>query len=646
MSKSTKNTKGPKDKATKKPKVDEQKVAAPAPPQPRLVKAPKDPKAPSPKPAPDKPAPATPEPAKVAPAKPAPEKSAPAKPAPAKPAPAKPASAKPAPEKPAPEKPAPEKPKHPASEPGSIGRAPRKRAGSTASTVNTSTAGTPSTSTLSTPGTVSTVSTSKTAKRSDGLDILMVTSEARPFAKTGGLADVCGALPLALGRLGHRVTVVLPRYRTARVDGTRGESALVPFGLHSYPVRFIEHPLAEGVTAVLIDAPALFDRDGLYGDQNGEFGDNAFRFAVLSRGALEYARIRGRRPSVIHAHDWQAGLVPVYARTVLRDDPIIGGVRTILTIHNLAFQGGFDPKELNWIGLGQDLYTPGLLEFYGRASSLKGGVVFSDVITTVSPTYAREIVTPDYGFGFDGILRSRAADLVGILNGIDTATWDPRTDPNLPAHFDASSLDRKQEVKRALLEYVGLPRDEWSMARPLMGIVTRLTHQKGCDVFASAAERLMGFDATWIMLGSGDLWCEDLWRQLSERFPERVAARIGFDDHLAHLIEGGADMFVMPSWYEPCGLNQMYSLRYGTPPIVRATGGLQDTVVDLDESPAEANGFKFAHYTAEGLLWAVERAIAVYRNDRGLWRAMQQRGMGRDFSWDVSAREYVKVYRR
>ena len=588
----------PAAKPATTPKEAEPKPAKPQTPAPEKP-------APS-KPAPERPAPEKPAPVKPAPSKPAPEKPAPEKPAPGKPAPATPAPSKPAPSKPAPAKPAPEK-----SAKAQTARKPEAK---------------------------------ERTRPSDALDILMVTSEARPFAKTGGLADVCGALPLALARLGHRVTVVLPKYRTTVTDGS-GEAAMVPFGMHSYPVRFIEQRLADGVTAVLIDAPALYDRDGLYGDQNGDYGDNAFRFAVLSRGALEYARIRGRRPSVIHAHDWQAGLVPVYARTVLRDDPIVGGARTVLTIHNLAFQGGFDPKELNWIGLGQDLYTPGLLEFYGRASSLKGGVVFSDVITTVSPTYAHEILTPDYGFGFDGILRGRAADLVGIVNGIDTATWDPRTDKNLPVQFDASSLDAKQEVKRALLEYVGLPRDEWTMARPLMGIVTRLTHQKGCDLFASAGERLMGFDATWIMLGSGDSWCEDMWRQMAARFPERVSARIGFDDHLAHLIEGGSDMFVMPSWYEPCGLNQMYSLRYGTLPIVRATGGLQDTVIDQDESAGEANGFKFAHYTAEGLLWAVERAIAVFRNDRERWRAMQRNGMGRDFSWDVSAREYVKVYR-
>jgi starch synthase len=472
----------------------------------------------------------------------------------------------------------------------------------------------------------------------------MVTPEARPFAKTGGLADVCGALPLALARLGHRVTIVLPKYRGTQTDGAVGEPADVPFGLNSYPVRFIEQRVADGVTAVLIDAPALFDRDGLYGDAKGEFGDNAFRFAVLCRGALEYVRLRGRRPSVVHAHDWQGSLAPVYVRTVLGDDPIIGGVRTVLTIHNLAFQGQFDAKELGWIGLDRGLFTPDGLEFWGGASTLKGGVVFSDKITTVSPTYAKEILTPEYGFGFNGILANRAHDLEGILNGIDVDAWNPATDPYLPVHFGAGSLEKKAEVKRALLEYAGLPRDEQTMKRPLIGMVTRLTHQKGCDLVAAAADRLMGFDATWIMLGSGDAWCEDLWRQLAGRFPDRVAARIGFDEQLAHLIEAGSDMFLMPSWYEPCGLNQMYSQRYGTVPIVRATGGLNDTVVDEEEAPAAATGFKFRDYTPDALVWAVGRALAAFPNSKR-WKAMQVNGMRRDFSWDVSAREYVKVYR-
>jgi starch synthase len=482
------------------------------------------------------------------------------------------------------------------------------------------------------------------SKSDDRLDVLMVASEARPFAKTGGLADVCGALPVALARLGHRVTIVLPKYRGTNVDATGARPMDVPLGVNRYPVRVIDTPLSEGVTAVLVDAPALYDRDGLYGDARGEYGDNAFRFGVLCRGALEYARIRGRRPSVIHAHDWQGAFAPIYARTALHDDPIVGGVPTVLTIHNLAFQGNFDPAELFWIGLSRDLYHPGLLEFWGRASSLKGGVLLSTRLTTVSPTYAREILTPEHGFGFDGILRDRAGDLVGILNGIDVEAWDPTTDPHLPVHFDARTLDRKQAVKRALIEYVGLPRDESTFARPLIGMVTRLTTQKGCDLLAAAADRMMSLDATWVMLGSGDRWCEDLWRSLAERHPQRVVAVIGFDERLAHLIEGGADMFLMPSWYEPCGLNQMYSQRYGTPPVVRATGGLVDSVIDADEFPKTGTGFKFRDYNPDGLMGGLGRALETF-GSRARWRAIQKNAMRRDFSWDVSAREYVKVYR-
>ncbi|HEX6464197.1 MAG TPA: glycogen synthase GlgA [Vicinamibacterales bacterium] len=481
-------------------------------------------------------------------------------------------------------------------------------------------------------------------KGGDPLDILMVTSEARPFAKTGGLADVSGALPRALARLGHRVTIVLPRYRGTNVSASHALPADVPLGVNKYPVRFIEQPLDEGVTAILVDAPALYDRDGLYGDARGAYTDNAFRYAVLCRGALEYARMRGRRPSVIHAHDWQGAFTPIYARTALHHDPIVGGVRTVLTIHNLAFQGQFDPAELTWIGISRDLYHPGLLEFWGRASSLKGGILLSDVITTVSPTYAREIVTPEYGFGFNGILRDRAADLIGILNGIDVEAWDPATDRLLPVHFGPATLDQKPIVKRTLLEYVNLPSDESALARPVIGLVTRLTTQKGCDLMAAAADRMMSLDASWVMLGSGDRWCEDLWRSLAERRPRRVAAVIGFDERLAHLIEGGADMFLMPSWYEPCGLNQMYSQRYGTLPIVRATGGLVDSVIDADESPKTGTGFKFRDYNSAGLMWGMDRALKTF-GDPARWRQLQRNAMKQDFSWDVSAREYVKVYR-
>jgi starch synthase len=270
--------------------------------------------------------------------------------------------------------------------------------------------------------------------------------------------------------------------------------------------------------------------------------------------------------------------------------------------------------------------------------------MLSDTITTVSPTYAREIVTPEFGFGFNGILQDRSADLVGILNGIDVETWDPSADRYLPVHFDADTLDRKREVKRALLEYVNMPRDEAAMARPVIGIVTRLTTQKGCDLFAAAADRMMSLDASWVMLGSGDASCEKLWRTLASRHPERVAAIVGFDEQLSHLVEGGSDMFLMPSWYEPCGLNQMYSQRYGTLPIVRATGGLVDSVVDADEFPTTGTGFKFRDYNPDGLMGGLERAMTTFR-DAARWRSLQRNAMKQDFSWDVSAREYVKVYR-
>ena len=480
--------------------------------------------------------------------------------------------------------------------------------------------------------------------RTPSLDVLMITSEARPFAKTGGLADVAGALPEALARLGHRVTVVLPRYRGADIAGASSLGAEIPFGPNRYPVTFHETPLGDRVRAVLIDAPALYDRDGLYGDAHGEYGDNAFRFAVLSRGALEYARLRGARPSVVHAHDWQAALAPVYAKTELASDPIVGGVRTVLTIHNLAFQGLFGPDVLAWINLPAALYHPGALEFWGRASALKGGVVFSDAITTVSPNYAREILHSEFGFGFDGILRDRARDLVGILNGIDTATWDPAADPHLPEPFSANALDGKAAAKRALLEYAGLPSDADAERRPVIGIVSRLTYQKGFDLVLGAGHRLFEPDAAWIMLGSGEPQYQAFWADAARRHPDRVAAQIGFDDRFAHLIEAGSDLFLMPSWYEPCGLNQMYSLRYGTPPVVRATGGLDDTVQDADADPDGGTGFKFRDFSPEPMLDAIRRALAAF-GDRDRWRAIQRRGMAEDHSWDVSAREYVKVYR-
>ena len=470
----------------------------------------------------------------------------------------------------------------------------------------------------------------------------MVASEAHPFAKTGGLAEVLGALPAALARLGHDVTVVLPKYRGVDDAGGTRIRHRIMLGRNEVPVDFVEYSLADGVRAALVDVPELFDRDGLYGERGRDYPDNALRFAVLSRAALEYARLKGTRVSVVHAHDWQAGLVPVYQRMLFADDPVIGGVPCVFTIHNLAFQGVFPPAVLRQIGLGPEMLDLEAMEYWGQVSFLKGGINFSEKLTTVSPTYAREILTPPSGFGMDGVLRRRAEDLTGILNGIDTARWNPENDPFVPARFSATNLSRKREARRALLEATGLGTSGDVRDRPVIAMISRLTDQKGFDLVAAAAGDLMSINATWTLLASGEPAYEDLLRAMAARHPDRVSATIGFDERLAHLIEAGADIFLMPSRFEPCGLNQLYSLRYGTVPVVRATGGLQDTIVDASEPGG--NGFKFGDYSPGALVAAVRRAVEAFA-DKPVWEGLQRTGMARDSSWDVSARDYVKVYR-
>ncbi len=470
----------------------------------------------------------------------------------------------------------------------------------------------------------------------------MVASEAHPYAKTGGLAEVTAALPDALGRLGHRVTLVLPRYRGIDIAGTQARPAVVELGRRTQPVTFRVAGTTGGVTPVFVDVPQLFDRDGgLYNVNGVDYPDNAWRFGVFCRAALEYARLEGERPSIIHAHDWQTGLVPVYQKMLFSPDPVVGGVPAIFTIHNLAFQGVFPADTLPSLGLGWEMLDIQAMEFWRQISYLKGGINFSERLTTVSPTYAREIVTPEFGFGLDGALRRRAGALTGILNGIDVDRWSPESDPFIAGSYGPGDLSGKTAAKQALLEAAGLPTDAGARARPLIGLISRLTDQKGFDLVFAAADALMALDATWVMLGSGEQHYEELWRRLATQYPDRVSTTIGFDERLAHQIEAGADLFLMPSRYEPCGLNQMYSLRYGTLPIVRATGGLEDTVVDA--SQPGGTGFKFREYSSTALVTTVQRALAVYSKPND-WKHIQQTGMKIDFSWDASAREYVKVY--
>jgi starch synthase len=478
------------------------------------------------------------------------------------------------------------------------------------------------------------------------ISILMVGSEVLPFSKTGGLADVLGALPIALGKLGHRVTIVTPKYRGVQPPGSARTIHVSGVAGAISETRVIELPVAHNVKAVLVDRPELYDRDSIYGS-GGDYPDNPRRFGFLCRAALEYAIQATSEDTpfdVLHGHDWQAGLALVYLRTRYANEPKLRRMASIFTIHNLTYQGAFAPDWLVPLGLGTEMMSIDALEFWGQISFLKGGIVFSDLITTVSPTYAKEIQTKEYGAGFEGILAPRSRDLYGILNGIDTDRWGPEHDPFLPEPYDEHSLDKKEVAKRALIEVLGPTTSGDRLARPLVGMVSRLIDQKGFDLIAAIASALPDY-GSFAVLGTGDARYEKMWRDLAGAYPECFAVKIGFDESLAHVIEGAADIFLMPSRFEPCGLNQMYSMRYGTVPVVRATGGLEDTVTDYNARGAQATGFKFTDYQATALLGAMERARAAFANP-SIWKKLQVAGMRRDFSWDRSAREYVKLYKK
>jgi starch synthase len=471
------------------------------------------------------------------------------------------------------------------------------------------------------------------------IEILFVASEVAPWSKTGGLGDVAGALPRALAARGHAVVVVTPRY-----------GSIDP---HRAGFRHVEKPLVvrgepctlwvkkEAATVYLVEHERFFgSRRGLYGDGHHDWGDNAERFAYLSRAALALPAALGLTPRIVHANDWQAGLIPFLLRQEHGHDPALAGARTVFTIHNLAYQGIFPKGVVPVLGLPWDVFRYEAMEFHDQLSFMKAALAFADRITTVSPTYAREIVTPAGGADLDALLRHRGRDLSGILNGIDAHEWDPARDPHLPAHFSAANLDGKAANKAALQREVGLPvRPDV----PLLAMVSRLAEQKGVDLVAAALPALVSGDVQVALLGSGDKRYEEAFARVGRERPDRVAARIGFDEGLAHRIEAAADVFLMPSRFEPCGLNQMYSLRYGTVPVVRAVGGLEDTVEDYD-GWKRGTGFKFHEYSPQALALAVRRALDVYR-DRAAWRGLVLRGMAEDNSWERSAARYEALYR-
>jgi starch synthase len=460
------------------------------------------------------------------------------------------------------------------------------------------------------------------------MKVLFVSPEYAPVAKTGGLGDVSQALPEALRADGVDVVSLLPGY-PAVLSHIEGAPEVARVTLLGFECR-----LLEARSLLVLACPALYERDGgpYHTPEGRDWDDNALRFGVFSRAAALLGGARsplGWRAAVIHCQDWPSGLAPVY----LRGEP--ERAAAVMTIHNVAFQGNYDPGLLSALELLASIFTPEGLEFYGRLSFLKGGIVHADAVTTVSPTYAREIQTPAFGHGLDGLLRHRSGALSGILNGIDTVAWNPAADRHIARRYDARSLELKASNKAALQQCMKLEPDP---EVPLLGLVTRLTHQKGLDLVAAAAEELVAAPAQLAVVGRGERELEQALSAVAARHPGSVGVQLAFDEEFAHLVEAGADLFLMPSRYEPCGLNQMYSQRYGTPPVARATGGLIDTVED------GVTGFLFEEAAKDALVAAVRRALATYA-DPARWRAMQLAGMERDFSWPAAARRYADLYR-
>ena len=475
------------------------------------------------------------------------------------------------------------------------------------------------------------------------MQILLVAPEVAPFAKTGGLADVAGALPKALAKLGHDIRVVLPKYRMvdAAKHGLRRILSPLPVPIAgAIESAAVWEGAIESIPTYLIEHDSYYDRTGLYQFEGRDHPDNAERFAFFSRAILEMTQALDFIPTVYHCNDWQTGLVPTYLRTAYQRAPDFQGSGTLFTVHNLGYQGLFKPAALAVANLGSELFNPFGVEFYGKVNFLKAGLVFSDVINTVSRKYSQEIQTEDFGHGLEGVLRARTRDVHGILNGIDYDEWHPSRDVFIAAKFSQDDMSGKAVCKADLQRAFGLPE---RADAPLLAVISRLTPQKGIDLIAGALDGLLDLDTQFVLLGTGDEDLHQAFETARAKYPSRLGLKLGFDVALSHKIEAGADMFLMPSRYEPCGLNQMYSLAYGTIPVVRATGGLDDTIQPFDPATGEGTGFKFAEATAEALLETVRTAVGLYRQPDH-WRRLVHNGMACDFSWDRSAREYEALY--
>ncbi|NOX37492.1 MAG: glycogen synthase GlgA [Calditrichaeota bacterium] len=483
--------------------------------------------------------------------------------------------------------------------------------------------------------------------------ICYVASEVSPFVKTGGLGDVASALPVALKELEQDIRLMMPKYRPINErkfvlrDVIRLREVKVPLGgltrIASGKTAFLPQ---SKVHVYFLFIPELFDRKGIYADpETGQdYPDNAERFAYFSKAVLETLKLLYWQPDIIHCNEWQTALIPFYLKTYYQDDEFFQNTRTVLTVHNLSYQGRFPLEVAPRLDIPEELVAPGgPFEFQGELNLLKGGILYADVINTVSERYAEEIVSdPEYGFGFENILASRKKDLYGILNGVDYSVWNPETDKYIPVKYDSKTLEKKSGNKKVLCDQNGFA---FSEDIPLLGMVTRLIEQKGIELVLEAMDELMKRNLYMIILGTGEEKYQKALEKFARKYKKKLAVHFKFDERLAHLIEAGADMFLMPSKFEPCGLNQMYSLRYGTVPIVRETGGLADTVKDFDPETGKGNGFTFKEFSAAAMLEAIDRALAIYP-DRKTWTKIQKAGMRADFSWQVSAKKYLKLYEK
>ena len=479
----------------------------------------------------------------------------------------------------------------------------------------------------------------------DNLNVLFVSPEIDPFAKTGGLADVAGALPRALKRLGCQVRLVMPLYQQVRRGGFPlqkiWDNLWIPLGDHGLAADIYQGDLEEGLPVYFVERDEFYDRSGLYGTIKGDFIDNDRRFVYLCRSALALARAIDFQPHIIHSHDWQTGLLPALLYYQRSRDSFFSETAALFTIHNMAYQGLFPRSLIDLAGLPPESFSVQGLEYWGQVNLLKSGIVYSQIVNTVSRKYSQEIQTPEFGYGMQGILEARKNDLFGIVNGVDYQVWDPARDTFLAAPYTAQDLRGKTACKRDLLDRYHLPQSRIDC--PLLGIISRLADQKGFDLLAGIMDRLLQEEIILVILGTGEEKYHHLFGEWAARYPEKIGLRLEFDNALAHQIEAGCDIFLMPSRYEPCGLNQIYSLKYGTIPVVRATGGLDDTIIQYNSETGEGTGFKFYPYDTEAFWGCLRRALELFQN-RKVWNGLVRNAMAMDFSWEASAREYITLY--